>query len=394
MKRVLPQIASALLFVASSSASLAATFTPDAILPSDLTVQLESVGAFPNFAPIPQAINYASPQTVDGALIGVDQTGGVFRANPDGTTTTLFNAGTDSFDGMVLQDREAVLNVSQGSEQGKIFVTFTSDTRPDFSDSGSAASGYTVRELPPPLKGEVPSIPFDPTSLVEIADLYRPTPDDLSGFPDFIPKTTGVKYQVVYEFDIDGDDLINPRALTAFEVQSSPTGHHGGGMATTPDGKILFATGDNLPFGTNGRDAPQDDTEHVSKLFLIDPATGNAQVVAKGLRNVQQVQIFEKDGVQYVGFADIGGVTAEEVNVVLLDDILDTGTIENFGWGNAPDGAGGVTGREGTFYVSDGIPGILGTQPPATGWRPLPRQDSSSPTRNMDGSIRLLLSSR
>ena len=69
-----------------------------------------------------------------------------------------------------------------------------------------------------------------------------------------------------------------------------------------------------------------------------------------------------------LGLADIGGVTAEEVNFAPLSAILDTRTVENFGWGRNADGLA----REGTFYVGEGIAGVGTTEPPALGEAPTP----------------------
>merc|ERR1712048_19932 len=73
---------------------------------------------------------------------------------------------------------------------------------------------------------------------------------------------------------------------------------------------------------------------------------------------------------------DIGGVTAEEINAVKLADILDTSTIENFGWGiNTKDGKR----REGTFYVGPGSAGVLGTEPPCEESAPVPEEGFIQP---------------
>lgn len=70
----------------------------------------------------------------------------------------------------------------------------------------------------------------------------------------------------------------------------------------------------------------------------------------------------------YVAFMDIGGVTAEEVNAVSVDDLLYSRKLPNFGWGrNLADGKA----REGTFYVEAGIPGVLGTEPPCAANAPI-----------------------
>ena len=139
---------------------------------------------------------------------------------------------------------------------------------------------------------------------------------------------------------------------------------------TLPDGRVLLATGDALPLGADGRAAPQDPAEHVSKLLIINPDDGSIEVAAQGVRNVQHMELVPNyDPYEVaVGFADIGGVTAEEVNYVPLQDLLDTSIIENFGWGRNPDGLA----REGTFYIKPGLPLVLNTQPPVDALAPSP----------------------
>lgn len=154
---------------------------------------------------------------------------------------------------------------------------------------------------------------------------------------------------------------MDPVPLAAFAGQSGPT-HKGSGMATLPDGRLLLATGDGLPFGTNGREGAQDDETPLSKLFAIAP-DGTVELLAKGLRQPQHLEFVDTGDAEptLLAIGEIGGVTSEEINVVSLEDLLDTSFIENFGWGIGPDGKG----REGTFYTYPGIAGIFGTQPPA-----------------------------
>ena len=84
------------------------------------------------------------------------------------------------------------------------------------------------------------------------------------------------------------------------------------------------------------------------------------------MRNVQQIQISKNPA--GVAFADIGGVTAEEVDFLQWSDIFDISEIENFGWGHNPDGLA----REGTFYVSPGQAFQLAFEPAAIGFAPEP----------------------
>ncbi|MFA3920218.1 hypothetical protein AB1E33_25115 [Ruegeria sp. 2012CJ15-1] len=363
---------------ASKSAELAeiASLEPNPVLPSDITLVIEKVGTIPGGD---GETNFQSPVAIKQSIYGINQNEGkIYRVNADGdgNPRLIFDAETDAPEGLLIDDREGIANMV-GGNANKVYVAFTSDTLPEGADDL-----FSVMRLP---EFEQPGIvpqddiflgnPFVPKF---VDDLYRLEASDLEGFPIFIPKDVGIKYQIIYEYDLAGNKLANPEPIAAFEVQSSVTGHHGTGMEFTPDGKILWATGDNLPFGLNGRTGAQLEDELPSKLFIIDPDTGSVELAAKGLRNVQHLEIADYGGEDYLAFADIGGVTSEEVNIVRLDDIMDTSEIENFGWGVAEDGLS----REGTFYVGgdfdpdnpleNGIAGLLGTQPPATGVAPTP----------------------
>lgn len=130
-------------------------------------------------------------------------------------------------------------------------------------------------------------------------------------------------------------------------------------MLTVPDGRFLWATGDCLPFGWNGLDAPQDPSSHCGKMLLIDPSDGSYEIAALGVRN-SQLMFLEGANVH---FQDIGGVTAEEVNTIPLAELLNTTTETNFGWGERPGCE--KFGREGTFVVETGSRfGAFGASPP------------------------------
>jgi hypothetical protein len=188
----------------------------------------------------------------------------------------------------------------------------------------------------------------------------------------FGPVAIEVVYQVFVEFDYKKGVLSNPKPFLALQTQEGPF-HSGGGLIVMPDGRLAYTTGDNLPFGMEGRRAPQDDSSHLSKLLIVDPATGGVEVAAKGLRNVQHMQrTFHPAG---IAFTDIGGVTSEEANFISWSDFLDTSTIENFGWGRNADGLA----REGTFYVGEGTAFKLGDQPMATGLAPVPEPGFRQP---------------
>lgn len=140
-------------------------------------------------------------------------------------------------------------------------------------------------------------------------------------------------------------------------------------MITVPGGRVLFSPGDGLTFGADGRAAPQDPDEHVGKWLLVDPRDGSFEVAALGVRESQHIEVAKIRGMRkplYV-FSDIGGVTAEEINVIGVRDLLDTRHVENFGWGRNPDGFT----REGTFYIEPGLP-VAAEEPPVDSFAPSP----------------------
>lgn len=311
----------------SSSGSIAATFGPTAVQPSSLAVKIEEVSRVGTAS---TANNYASPVVSHGDLYVIDQRGTLYRDRGTGFSPVT----PDTPQGLTPKGRTAIANVTAGTTSDELFVLYTSSTLP---------AGLNTAELPEGVSGPCCG---DGT---QIDDLY-----DSEG--------NGPNYQVLYRYTVTETGLIEPDPISAYEVQSTAGAHTGGGMATLPDGRILLATGDNLLWGLNGLEAAQDDGSHVSKLLLIDPDTGTTTVAAKGLRNTQSLSLVERDGETFVVFADIGGVTAEEVNAIPLAELTDTTTIENFGWGIAEDGKA----REGTFYVetgearTDGTPVAIG----------------------------------
>jgi len=163
--------------------------------------------------------------------------------------------------------------------------------------------------------------------------------------------TTGSVYKTFYKFQVDEAGMfVDGQPFFAYERAQNTFGHDGAAGFTSPGGKILVPVGDCFPFGTNGRPASQDLDEHCGKILLIDPEDGSFEIAASGVRNSQQIANY-KDGLLYI--IDIGGITAEEVNVVSLEALLDTTEVENFGWGMRETED---FGREGTFKVEPGQP--------------------------------------
>jgi len=300
--------------------AVAAPPAPDLVIESDLTVQVEYVNTMPFVLgpavalgdPVP---NLGSPVAIGNKLYLIDQNDAIYRLNGQ-NLQEIFNV-SKAPDGLTLDNRQSILNISPGRKKNSIYVMFTSGSEP--------TTGIPIYRLPAALPGVccLGADPF-PGTPIPLADLYRigTIPGPL-GF--FFPTPTRTEYQVLYEFKLAGNKLKDPRAIAAFETQSGPT-HNGGGMLTLDDGRVLFATGDALPFGAEGRAAAQDPNEYVSKLLIINPDDGSIEVAAQGIRNVQHVEFVLNDASEssVVSFADIGGVTAEEVNFVSVEDLLDT----------------------------------------------------------------------
>ncbi|WP_086931774.1 hypothetical protein [Agarilytica rhodophyticola] len=328
-----------------------AQFRPNPIETSDLTVMVEEVGEMPFvlgpgfFGPAP---NLASPVRVNNRLYLIDQNDAIYRLNRHNQVQQIFNVN-EAPAGLVLDNPNSIVNVSRGRNKKSIFVMFTSATLPP--------ANIPVYTLPDPLPGAC----CDATTPLPITDLYRLG----SEAPDLETRT---EFQVLYEFKLGRNKLKRPRAIAAFESQSGFAQHNGGGMLTTPDGRVLFAKGDGLSSGLDGRAAPQDDNEVVGKILLIDPNTGAIEVLAKGMRNVQRLAYaFGATEGLVVGFGDIGSFVAEEVNYVTLHNLLDHSEIENFGFGRNPDGFA----REGTFYIDEGL-ALVGSSPLPLNFAPSP----------------------
>jgi len=135
--------------------------------------------------------------------------------------------------------------------------------------------------------------------------------------------TTLTNYDVFYKYTLVNGELTNPVPFFVAEVSVAP-GHLGGGIATLPDGNILWSPGDCTIFGLDGHYAPQLDDEWCGKIHLINTSkVGEYNTVAKGVRNPQQMRVYmrwnskkasAKDANRVksidVAFMDIGGVTA------------------------------------------------------------------------------------
>ncbi|MEM8956300.1 MAG: VPLPA-CTERM sorting domain-containing protein [Pseudomonadota bacterium] len=332
----------------------ASSLVPPVVQPSPLTLQIREVATLEYDRG--SRYNIAAPVTVGGQIYVADQfNGDVYRRNGTGFDR-VFDGDITPPDGLELSGTNRIINVSRGGTDDTLYVAFTV-RGPDPTD----LPDIDVRPLPSPVIEPC----CDPSRDI---DIYRVGTDA----EDAIGVTSSTDLQIIYRYDLDPVtgtlDSSDPTPIVALEVQNGGRAHPGGGMLTLPDGRLLFATGDNLPTGTNGRRAAQDEGEHVSKLLIIDPEAdrdARVTVAAKGLRNTQSLQYTDASQTA-VAFGDIGGGIAEEINMVGVADLLDTTTVESFGWGEASGGRA----REGTFYIGPGA-AYGGFGPVALGEAPL-----------------------
>jgi len=284
-----------------------------------------------------------------------------------------------------------VKSMSQGTSSDEVIVVFTSSTLPP---------GWTEADSKLPAPGAFGAYVCGPGEKTTwIKDIYRPgvIPKCFDNGADLLTLTG---YDTFYKYTVVNGELTKPEPFFVSESNIAP-GHLGGGIVPVDDGRILWSTGDCNVYGTDGMYAPQLDHESCGKILLIDAKSKHSfKIVAKGVRNSQQMRVFtqprapkspkapkapkspkegrtrnlkstksDNHGSKYLAFMDIGGVTAEEVNAVPLHKLLDDSShIENFGWGrNIDDGKA----REGTFYVSAGNGGVLGSEPACADNAPL-----------------------
>jgi len=331
-------------------------------------IRVEKVGSIPTTTTGAWSYNMMVADNFDDKVFFLDQLmGKIYSYDPESSEepALLFDMNTSEIPaGLTLNfnypgaaQANRVHMMSKGKTANEVYVVFSSSTLP---------TGYSKADAGLPAEGAYPGYMCDGYETVFVRDLYRVGLLPLcagsapGGFASF------TIYNVFYKFTISNGVLANPDPFFVLENQLLP-GHLGGGMATVHNGKLLWSVGDCLQYGSDGRFAPQVDTESCGKILLIDPdAPGTYDIVAKGVRNSQQMRIVPigVKGREWLIFMDIGGVTAEEVNIWPLPSILNRKKIDNFGWGrNQMDGKT----REGTCYVGPGKIGILGTEPPSEG---------------------------
>mmetsp|Transcript_37209 Transcript_37209/g.86801 ORF Transcript_37209/g.86801 Transcript_37209/m.86801 type:complete len:503 (-) Transcript_37209:270-1778(-) len=328
-----------------------------------IAMEVRKIGSIPTTRQAPFSYNMMPADNFDDALYFMDQLEGKiysYDENNEEPVELVFDIAEDKLPAGINLDwsfpHSAALQkihaMAQGANKKEVYVVHLSSTLP---------AGWTEADAKLPAKNTYHGYACGGVEFVP--DLYR-FEKIPACFKSATNATSFTAYEVFTKYTVKKNKkLTDPQAFFVSETSMVP-GHFGGGIATYR-GKILWSTGDCLPYGLDGHYAPQLDHEACGKILLIDPVKRSYKVAAKGVRNSQQFRIISKgkkiNKKSQLVFMDIGGVTAEEVNSEMLGNILNTKDIENFGWGrNIYDGKA----REGTFYVAPGKMGILGTEPP------------------------------
>jgi len=294
--------------VAQREARPGRRLVPNAVKKSNLEVRLNFAGRIPTYT------NPTSPVIAGSQLLLIDQAGYIYRW--DGTAIHGLLTPTTTLADITLTGRESVLNVAADATGSVVYVMFTTVNAP-------------------------PDIPLR-----------------------FSPRPGADAWQVLYQYNFDGNELSNPRAITGLQVRLD--GHTGGGLVMAPDGSLLFATGDNGDAFEDGRSYAQDATNHLSKILQIDPSNGSVTVVAMGVRNVQRLAIYGEGPAARLDFIDLGGAIAEELDSIPVPGLLTGNSPQNFGWGRNPVDA---QAREGTFYIAAGGSATGAAPIPESGFR-------------------------
>jgi len=329
-------------------------------------VKVKKVGSVPVISAAPWSYNMQPMDNFSGdSIYFLDQLFGKVYSYNQATKTTstepIFDMNTSKLpDGVTLDwdlgsagQTYKVKSMTKTPTTNKVVLVMTSSTLP---------VGWNKADAELPAKGAYSQWVCGPDQPFWMRDIFRPgvlpaCSDVGSGQTTF----TGYDVFVTYTINDDGN-LKNPRPFFVAENYVGP-GHLGGGIATLNDGDILYSVGDCSHFGLDGTYPPQMNSEHCGKIMRIKNSETKRKytVVAKGVRNPQQMRIFRRGGQTLLGFMDIGGATAEEVNAYPLKKIKRAKQIQNFGWGrNQKDGKA----REGTFYVGPGNGLKLGADEP------------------------------
>ena len=126
--------------------------------------------------------------------------------------------------------------------------------------------------------------------------------------------------------DVDGaGKLARSTMETLLTVKQPYSNHNGGDLVVEPSGSLLVATGDGGSGGDPDRLA-LDDSSLLGKVLRIDPATREAEIIARGLRNPWRIDLYD----DRLWLADVGQGTWEEVSV--LENVSRVTSPVDFGW--------------------------------------------------------------
>lgn len=159
---------------------------------------------------------------------------------------------------------------------------------------------------------------------------------DMTFSPHFVQDRTVYFYYISNEGSgddtlvsatMDDDWTVDMQSVrTVLQIVTPGANHRGGDIAFGPDGYLYvpIGDGDNGTYTVMGQYA-QDPASMLGAIVRVDPATGAAEIWAKGLRNPWRDYVDAKTGLYYI--ADVGENAQEEIDVVPLG----AGGF-NFGW--------------------------------------------------------------
>ena len=264
---------------------------------TDIGMKVEHVGNIPSSTTAAWSYNMMVQEGFDKHVFFLDQKfGKIYSYNSEmangGTISKVWDMDKDDIPSGLTMDfspsiPEATFRVhsmAQGKESNELYVVFHSTTLP---------TGWSEPDAPLPPPGAYPGYACNANGLVPefVRDVYRVGPLPSCFDSEFTSKSI---YDVFYKYELKDGGLINP--VPFFVIETQNFGHLGGGIASTGDGSFLWSVGDCLPYGLIGMYAIQLDDETCGKILHIDADTpGSFRVVAKGVRNSQQMKIFKPE---------------------------------------------------------------------------------------------------
>jgi glucose/arabinose dehydrogenase len=149
------------------------------------------------------------------------------------------------------------------------------------------------------------------------------SPDGSAAFLNF---TNNSGNTVIARVDVTTGGVFDRSSLQELLTIEQPyANHNGGDIVVDASGALLVATGDGGS-ADDPRRLALDDSSLLGKILRIDPMTGEATLIARGLRNPWRIDLFGDD----LWIADVGHGTWEEVSV--LRDVSSIEEPVDFGW--------------------------------------------------------------